>query len=359
MTRKPSPREVPPAFGLACPAPAVESECIQLGHGSGGRLSANLLSNRFLPAFANPTLAALGDGAVVRLGPEEIVLSTDSFVVSPLEFPGGNIGDLAVNGTVNDLAMMGGEPKFLTAGFILEEGLPFSLLDRILSSMARAAQGAGVLVVAGDTKVVERGKADGMFINTTGIGALVPNFRPAPSLGRPGDAVLVSGPLGRHGITVLAARQELGLTVDMVSDTASLHILVSALRHAVGEAVHVLRDPTRGGLASTLNEIAVASGVGIDLVESDIPVPMPVRGACELLGLDPLYVANEGVLVAIVEGQAADRALEALRQDPLGREAAIIGRIVADHPGMVSIRTSLGVARVVDLLPGDQLPRIC
>lgn len=359
MSRKPASGELDTGYSPTCPTPSVNAECVQLGHGSGGKLSARLLAERFLPAFSNPALEALGDGTVVRLVQREIVLSTDSFVVSPLEFPGGNIGDLAVNGTVNDLAMMGGEPKFLTAGFILEEGLSFSLLDRILSSMAQAARSAGVLIVAGDTKVVERGKADGMFINTTGVGEHLSDFRPASFLAKPGDVVLVSGALGRHGITVLAARQELGLSVDLSSDTAALHGLVSDLRQAVGKAVHVLRDPTRGGLASTLNEIAVASRVGMELSEREIPIPGPVRGACELLGLDPLYVANEGVLVAIVEEQAAERALEAMRGHPLGRDAAQIGQVVADHSGMVAMRTLLGVARVVDLLPGDQLPRIC
>ena len=345
--------------GSACPSPANRGGRIQLGHGSGGRLSAELLNDHFLPAFDNPVLRTLGDGAVIPVTGSEIVLSTDTFVVSPLEFPGGTIGDLAVNGTVNDLAMMGADPLYLTAGFILEEGLSLALLDRVLASMARAAREVGIRVVAGDTKVVERGKADGLFINTTGLGLLQPGFRPGPGQARPGDVVLVSGSLGRHGITILAARRELGLEVELESDTAPLADLVSALREGVGNAVHVLRDPTRGGLASTLNEIASASRVGIELVEEAIPLPAQVRGACELLGLDPLYVANEGVLVAILEPALADHALRALRAHPLGREAEAVGQVVDQHPGMVTLRTGLGTRRVVDLLPGDQLPRIC
>ncbi|MFC1574605.1 hydrogenase expression/formation protein HypE, partial [Gemmatimonadota bacterium] len=318
-----------------------------------------LLRDHFLPAFRNRILEGLGDGSVVPLEGTEMVVSTDSFVVAPLEFPGGDIGDLAVNGTVNDLAMMGAEPKYLTTAFILEEGLSFRLLDRVLESMARAARAAGVLVVAGDTKVVERGKADGMFINTTGMGRVQPGFRPGPRQAEPGDAVLVSGPLGRHGITVLAAREELDIRVDLQSDTAPLHGLVTALREGVGSAVHVLRDPTRGGLASALNEVAAASGVGMELDEAAIPIPGPVQGVCELLGLDPLYVANEGILVAVVSRAEAEKALRVLRGHPLGREAALIGEVTAAHRGMVVIRTPLGGTRVVDLLPGDQLPRIC
>ncbi|MCJ7629509.1 MAG: hydrogenase expression/formation protein HypE [Longimicrobiales bacterium] len=359
MTKRTNPEGAGFAQGPTCPTPEPETERIQLGHGSGGRMSRDLLRDRFLPAFRNQILEGLGDGSVVPLEGGEIVVSTDSFVVAPLEFPGGNIGDLAVNGTINDLAMMGAEPRYLTAGFILEEGLPFQLLDRVLESMAQAARAAGVLVVAGDTKVVERGKADGLYINTTGIGRVLPDFRPGPHRAEPGDAVLVSGPLGRHGITVLAARGELELRVDLESDTAPLHGLVAALREGAGSAVHVLRDPTRGGLASTLNEVATASGVGIEVDETTLPIPGPVQGACELLGLDPLYVANEGLLVAVVAGERAGRVLEILRGHPLGRGAAVIGRVTSDHRGMVVMRTPLGGTRVVDLLPGDQLPRIC
>lgn len=345
--------------GLSCPSPHRHTERIQLGHGSGGRMSAELLEGRFLPAFPGEILRRLGDGAVIPLGTEEIVVSTDTFVVSPLEFPGGTIGDLAVNGTVNDVAMMGAVPRYLSAGFILEEGLPFRRLDRILESMSEAARVAGVTLVAGDTKVVERGKADGLFVNTTGIGEPREDLRPTPSRARPGDAVLVSGPLGRHGMAVLSARKELGLTVDVESDTAPLTPLVDLLAEAGGDAVHVLRDPTRGGLASTVNEIAAASGVGMVLEEDALPVPEPVRATCEVLGLDPSYVASEGVLVAVVAGDAADDCLRALRRHELGREAVRVGTVTGEDPGLVVIRTGLGGARVMDLLPGDQLPRIC
>ena len=345
--------------GPACPAPQPPGNRIQLGHGSGGRLSADLLRRRFLPAFDNEILDRMEDGALLPLRGEEIVVSTDSFVVSPLEFPGGNIGDLAVNGTVNDLAMMGATPRFLTAGFILEEGLPFEVLDRVLEAMARAVREAGVVLVAGDTKVVEGGKADGMFINTTGLGTLAPGIRPTPARIEPGDAVLVSGPLGCHGITILAAREELDLEVELESDTAPLHDLVRTLREAVGNGVRALRDPTRGGLASTLNEMAAASRTGILLWDGTLPIPAPVEGACELLGLDPLYVANEGVLVAVVAPEAAEAALDALRSHPLGRHAAVVGVTTREHPGLVTLKTALGGSRIVDLLPGDQLPRIC
>lgn len=348
---------------LTCALSHPEGERVQLGHGSGGRLSAALFRDRFLPHFRNPELERLGDGAVLHLSNgrgsgTEVVFSTDTFVVSPLEFPGGNIGSLAVHGTVNDLAMMGGTPQFLSAGFVLEEGLPFDLLDRIVESMGEAAREAGVVLVTGDTKVVERGKADGLYVNTTGIGVVSPEFRPAPDRAREGDAVLVSGPIGRHGMAIMAAREDLGLRTTIESDSASLFPLVTRLRDALGDEVRVLRDATRGGVASALNEIAAASGVGISL-GADIPIPPAVHAACEMLGLDPLYVANEGVLVVLVPSERAAEARDALRGHPLGREAAIIGRAVGEHPGMVVMRTGLGGSRIVDLLPGDQLPRIC
>jgi hydrogenase expression/formation protein HypE len=348
-----------PAFVHACPSPLPEQERVQLGHGSGGRMSATLLKERFLPAFPGEALRELGDGATLALRAGEIVVSTDSFVVTPLEFPGGNIGDLAVNGTVNDVAMMGAVPRYLCAGFILEEGLSFEVLDRIVASMSAAAAAAGVVLVAGDTKVVERGKADGMFINTTGIGELRDGFRPGPRQARPGDAILVSGPVGRHGMAIMAAREGLDFQLEIGSDTASLLGLVASLREAAGEDVHVLRDPTRGGLASALNEIAQASGVGVVLEDGGIPIPGPVAAACEVLGLDPLYVANEGILVAFVAERAADAALAAMRADPLGHEAVRVGTVTGEHPGLVVLRTGVGGTRIVDLLPGDQLPRIC
>ncbi len=347
------------ADGPVCPVPLGEGERVQLGHGSGGKMSATLLRERFLPAFPGEILRRLGDGAVLPSGAGDLVVSTDGFVVTPLEFPGGNIGDLAVNGTVNDVAMMGAVPRYLCAGFILEEGLPFAVLDRVLAAMSAAAEASGVTLVAGDTKVVERGKADGLFITTTGIGELREGFRPAPHRAAPGDAVLVSGPVGRHGMAVLAAREGLDFQVEVESDTVSLIPLVEVLRGAVGDAVHVLRDPTRGGVASALNEIAQASGVGIVLEEAAIPLPKPVRAACEVLGLDPLYVANEGILVAMVESGSAGAALAALRDHPLGAEAVRIGEVATEPRGLVVMRTGLGGTRVVDLLPGDQLPRIC
>jgi hydrogenase expression/formation protein HypE len=348
-----------PANGPACPVPRASFAQVQLGHGSGGKLGAALLRERFLPRFDNPALAELGDGAVLEALDGRIVVSTDTFVVSPLEFPGGNIGTLAVHGTVNDLAMMGAVPRCLTAGFVLEEGLPFDLLDRVLDAMSEAARAAGVPVVTGDTKVVERGKADGMFVNTTGIGVLRADFRPVPRGGRPGDAVLVSGPIGRHGMAVMAAREGLQLQSTITSDTAALPPLVELLRARVGAAVHALRDPTRGGVATALTELAQAAGVGVELDDHALPVPEPVAAACTVLGLDPLYVANEGILLALVAPEAAAEALAALRSHPLGAEATRIGSVVAGHRGLVILKTRMGGSRIVDMLPGDQLPRIC
>lgn len=347
------------ANGPACPAPLATQDRVQLGHGSGGRMSAALMREYFMPAFDNHYLRLLGDAAVVPVSGARLVMSTDTFVVNPLEFPGGDIGVLAVHGTVNDVAMMGATPKYLSAGFILEEGLPLETLERVIRSMAAAARAAGVPIVTGDTKVVERGKADGMFINTTGVGFAESDFGPSPTRAREGDRVIVSGPIGRHGIAIMAARGQLDFEAEVTSDTAALHVAVRALRDVAGDAVHVLRDPTRGGVASTLNEIAAASRVGIALEEGHVVVPDAVAAACEMLGLDPLYVANEGVLVAVVDASAADRAVAALRELPACREAAVVGRVVAAHPGMVTMRTALGSTRVVDMLPGDQLPRIC
>ena len=346
-------------YGVSCPVSRATDDQVVLGHGSGGKLSAALFRDRFLPYFHNDTLAELADAAVVGMDAASVALSTDSFVVNPIEFPGGNIGTLAVHGTLNDLAMMGARPMFLTAGFILEEGLRIEILDRVVRAMADSAREAGVAIVAGDTKVVERGKADGLYINTTGLGAIDEAFRPAPSRAASGDAILVSGPIGAHGMAIMAAREGIGFESDLRSDTACLYPLVAQLRDAVGDAVHVLRDPTRGGLASSLNEIAAASRVGILLTEEALPVPPDVAAACEMLGLDPMYVANEGVMVAFVDGSRGDEALRALRAHPLGANARIIGRVVAEHPAIVAMRTAIGGTRVVDMLPGDQLPRIC
>ncbi len=343
---------------LSCPLPLEATDRVQLGHGSGGTLSAQLVARRFLPHFDNPTLSQLGDAAVVGVAGGELAISTDSFVVHPLEFPGGNIGSLAVHGTLNDVAMMGARSVCLTAGFVLEEGLSLAVLDRVIAAMAQAAREAGVPIVAGDTKVVERGKADGMYISTTGVGVIDPVFRPAPARAHVGDAILVSAPIARHGMAIMAAREGLSFQSAITSDSACLAPLVDALR-SVGSDVHVLRDATRGGVASALNEIALASDVGLEIDETAIPVPGDVRAACEMLGLDPLYVANEGVMVAFVAEGQADAALRALRSHPLGAEAAQLGRVVAAHPRLVALRTALGGTRVVDLLPGDQLPRIC
>jgi hydrogenase expression/formation protein HypE len=344
---------------LVCPTPLVTIDRVQLGHGSGGKMSTALVRERFLPLFRNEILEPLGDAAIVDVAGQSLAISTDTFVVQPLEFPGGNIGSLAVHGTVNDLAMMGAEPRWLSAGFVLEEGLALDVLDRVVRAMAEAAKSAGVLLVTGDTKVVERGKADGIFINTTGVGVRPADFAPAPARAQPGDAVIVSGPIGRHGIAIMTARAGLTFEAEVTSDSAALTPLVNALRERVGDAVHTLRDPTRGGMASALNEIAAAAGLGIVLDEMVLPVPAPVAAACEMLGFDPLYVANEGVLVAFVADAHADEAVKALRSHPLGRAATRIGRCVCEHPGLVVLNTGIGGTRVVDMLPGDQLPRIC
>jgi hydrogenase expression/formation protein HypE len=344
---------------LACPVPVAGHDRIVLGHGSGGKLSAALLREHFLPHFDNYVLRRLGDAGVVSPYGVGLAMSTDTFVVSPLEFAGGNIGTLAVNGTVNDLAMMGARPYYMTAGFVLEEGLPLEVLDRVIDAMAGATRQAGVTLIAGDTKVVERGKGDGLFINTTGLGLVDEDFRPEPQLATPGDAVIVSGPIGVHGMAIMAAREGIAFETELASDTANLYPLVELLRTATEDEVHVLRDPTRGGAASALNEIAASSHTGIEIDERSLLIPDAVAGACEMLGLDPLYVANEGIFLAFLPERLADLAVEALRQHPLGRQARRIGRVVAEHPSLVVMRTAIGASRIVDLLPGDQLPRIC
>ena len=345
--------------GFACPMPLTDAERIQLGHGSGGAMSAALLRERFLPHFHNPALDQLSDAAVVGIGASRIAVSTDTFVVSPLEFPGGNIGSLAVHGTLNDLAMMGARPVHLAAGFVLEEGLPLEVLDRVLAAMGAAVKDAGIQLVTGDTKVVERGKADGLFINTTGLGLCDPDYAPAPGAAKPGDAIIVSGPIGRHGIAIMSLREGLGFDAEVASDCATLWPLVERLGAVLGRELHVLRDPTRGGVASALNEIAAASNVGMRLEEAALPIPEPVAAACDMLGLDPLYVANEGILLAIVAPHETDVALAALRAHPLGAEARVIGRVTEQHRRLVVLDTPVGGSRIVDLLPGDQLPRIC
>jgi len=352
------PDDPKPLESLICPAPLPAGDKILLGHGSGGRLSAALLREIFLPAFHNPALAQLNDQAIVNVEGVRLAFTTDSFVVKPLFFPGGDIGSLAVFGTVNDLAMGGAEPLFLSAGFIIEEGLPLETLRRVVTSLRAAAQSAGVEVVTGDTKVVEKGKGDGLFINTSGIGRVPAGVNLSADQARPGDSVLLSGTLGDHGIAILSQREGLEFETPIASDVAPLHSLVAAMLGAT-QSIRCLRDPTRGGLSSTLNEFAAQSRVGIVIEESAIPIREEVKGACELLGLDPLYVANEGKLVAVVAAEEADRLLGAMRGHPLGTNTRIIGKVVEAHPGVVTMRTCLGTSRIVDMLAGDQLPRIC
>lgn len=343
---------------LSCPSLLPAQERVLLGHGSGGRLSTELLQRVFLPAFANPAFNSLNDQALLAIDGVRLAFTTDSFVVKPLFFPGGDIGSLAVNGTINDLAVGGAEPLYLSIAFILEEGLEIETLQRVVASVRRAAHKANVQVVTGDTKVVEKGKGDGLFINTSGIGRVPAGINLSADQARPGDAVILSGPIGDHGIAILSQREGLQFESPVVSDCAALHTLTAAILKA-GGAVRCMRDPTRGGLSSALNEIAAQSRVGVELEEPAISVQEAVRGACELLGLDPLYVANEGKLVAIVDARGADQILAAMRAHPLGARASIIGRVTNSNPGLVTIRTSLGTSRIVDLLSGDQLPRIC
>jgi len=343
---------------FACPAPLPAQDKVLLGHGSGGRLSAELLQKVFLPALQNPFLNTLNDQALVGVDGVRLAFTTDSFVVKPLFYPGGDIGSLAVNGTINDLAVGGAEPFYLSAAFILEEGLPLETLRQVVASLGRAAQEAGVAIVTGDTKVVEKGKGDGLFINTSGIGRVLPGISLSADQARPGDAILLSGPIGDHGIAILSQREGLEFESPIVSDCAPLHRLVAAMLEA-SPAIRCMRDPTRGGLSSALNEIAAESRVGMELEESAIPIQEAVRGACELLGLDPLYVANEGKLVAIVDPRQAERILAAMHAHPLGQQARLIGRVTESDPGLVFMRTSLGTKRIVDMLSGDQLPRIC
>ena len=343
---------------LSCPVPRTDADRVLLGHGSGGRLSAELLKSVFLPALGNEILGALEDQATVQIGGSRLAFTTDSFVVRPLFFPGGDIGKLAVNGTINDLAVGGARPLFLSAAFILEEGLPLADLRRVVGSMRAACAEAGVSVVAGDTKVVDRGKCDGMFVTTAGIGIVPDGVVLSIRNARPGDRVLVSGTIGDHGIAVMSVRENLEFETVLESDTAPLHDLTRTMLGAC-PTIRCMRDPTRGGLASALNELATASKVGVKLTEAAIPLRPEVRAACELLGLDPLYVACEGRLVTVVPPADADQLLATMRAHPLGRDAAIGGEVVSDHAGAVTLRTPIGGERIVPLLAGDQLPRIC
>jgi hydrogenase expression/formation protein HypE len=343
---------------FACPVPLGSNGAVLLGHGSGGKLSADLVRDVFLPAFGNPELARLNDQAIVRVGDSRIAITTDSFVIKPLFFPGGDIGSLAVHGTVNDLAVGGAQPLFLTAAFIIEEGFAMDELRRVVQSMQRAAKAAGVQIVTGDTKVVEKGKGDGLFINTAGIGLVPAGVDLSADRAMPGDRVLLSGSIGDHGIAILAQREGLEFESAIESDSAPLHGLCAEMLKA-SSGIRCMRDLTRGGLSSALNEIAAQSKVGIELNESAIPIREEVKGACEMLGLDPLYVANEGKLIAIVASDSAGDVLAAMRDHALGRNATMAGIVSESHPGLVTMRTSLGTSRIVDMLAGDQLPRIC
>jgi len=336
----------------------MESGLVQLDQGSGGRAMHELIEGLFMTAFSNPLLLERNDSAVFEIPAGRIAMTTDSYVVDPIFFPGGNIGSLAVHGTVNDLAMRGAKPLYITAGFILEEGFEFDGLRRIVHSMAEAAREAGVEIIAGDTKVVPRGKADKVFINTSGVGVVPPGLDIGGQNARPGDAVLVNGTIGDHGMAVLCKREGLALENEIESDAASLNGLVDRMLEAF-PGIHVLRDPTRGGVATTLNEIAEQSGAGIRLFEEAIPVREDVAGACEILGLDPLYVANEGKVLVLVPGEGADRVLAAMQSHPLGRNSCRIGEVVLDNPGRVFLQTRIGGHRLVDMLRGEQLPRIC
>ncbi|MFG3052500.1 hydrogenase expression/formation protein HypE [Kitasatospora sp. NPDC048239] len=350
--------EAPDFSGWSCPLPLRDYPRVVMGHGGGGAMSAELVENVFVPAFGNRILAGLGDSAVLTLGGARLAFSTDSYVVRPLFFPGGSIGDLAVNGTVNDLAMSGARAAYLSCGFILEEGVETAVLGRVAQAVGRAAKAAGVQIATGDTKVVEAGHGDGIYLNTAGIGIVPDGVDIRPQRAEPGDVVIVSGNIGLHGVAIMSVREGLEFGVEIESDCAPLGGLVEAML-AVTPDLHVLRDPTRGGLAAALNEIAAAAGVGVVVQERRVPIPDQVANACAILGLDPMYVANEGKLVAFVPRDAAEEVLAAMRAHPMGAGAAVIGECVADHPGMVVARTPLGGTRVVDLPLGEQLPRIC
>jgi hydrogenase expression/formation protein HypE len=343
----------------SCPLPLADYPTIVMGHGGGGKLGNELVEHLFLPAFRNPALENLGDAAVLDLGSGRVAMSTDSFVVQPLFFPGGSIGELAVNGTVNDLAVSGADPKYLSASFILEEGFEIAQLAAIVNSMARAAVAAGVKIVTGDTKVVERGHGDGCYINTAGVGVMREGIVVGPHRAQVGDAVIVSGTMGDHGMAIMSVREGLEFESQIRSDCAALNGMIADVLVVTGGAMHAMRDPTRGGLASTLNEIAAASDVGVAIDEAKVPVRVEVQSACELLGLDPVYVANEGKAVFFVAPEAADRVLDVLKAHPLGRDAARIGTVTAEHKRRLVARTAMGSNRVIAPMIGEQLPRIC
>ncbi|OGU60744.1 MAG: hydrogenase expression/formation protein HypE [Ignavibacteria bacterium RBG_13_36_8] len=345
-------------FNFNCPIPISDYDKIMLGHGSGGKLSADLIEKIFLPAFKNKFLDQLGDQAVVEINGTKIAFTTDSYVVDPIFFPGGNIGELAVNGTVNDLAVGGATPLFISAGLIIEEGFPLKELCLIVESMKEAAEKAGVVIVTGDTKVVEKGKGDKIFINTSGIGIVEKEIEISPKKVKAGDKIILSGPIGLHGIAILSKREGLEFEVELESDTRPLNHLVQDMLNA-SKNIKWMRDPTRGGLSSTLNELAKSTKLGIEIDEPKIPIPESVKAACEMLGLDPLYVANEGNLVAVVSSNEAEKILTAMKNNSAGRNSTIIGEVVTDHNGIVLMKTVIGGKRVVDMLAGEQLPRIC
>jgi hydrogenase expression/formation protein HypE len=353
-----NPELVPSALSAACPVPISNYPEIVLAHGSGGKLTQDLIQKIVLPQFRNDLLEPLHDGAVFSVKGVSLAFSTDSFVISPIFFPGGDIGKLAVHGTVNDLAMCGARPLYLSAGFILEEGTSMEDFWRVVSSMREAAAEAGVMLVTGDTKVVDRGKADKIFINTSGIGLVPEGVNISPQRAQVGDQVIVSGEIAVHGMAIMSVREGLEFETQIASDTAPLNRLVETILAATSN-VHVLRDPTRGGVTSALSEIAQTARLGIKLDEASIPISEEVKGACEILGLDPLYVANEGKLLAVVASDVAEIVLRVMRAHPLGAKAAIIGEVVEDHPGFVTMKTRVGGTRVVDMLTGEQLPRIC
>ncbi len=348
----------PEVSGFHCPIPIEQYPNILLAHGGGGKLTQQLIEKLFLPLFANPMLESRHDGALLNLEGSRVAFTTDSYVVKPLFFPGGDIGTLAINGTVNDLAMCGARPLYLSAGFILEEGLPMATLLRVTESMQQAAQAAGVQLVTGDTKVVDRGKGDAIFINTAGIGLLQSDVSIGPANVGPDDVLLISGDIGRHGIAIMAAREGLEFESAIESDCAPLADLVMSLLNAAIE-IHCMRDLTRGGLASALVEIAEAAGRHIRIEDQSIPVREDVRGACEILGFDPIYVANEGRFVCFVAPASAERALKLMRSHPLGAGSGVIGRVAQGTPGLVTMKSRIGATRIVDMITGEQLPRIC
>ncbi|TAK56716.1 MAG: hydrogenase expression/formation protein HypE [Bacteroidetes bacterium] len=344
--------------GATCPIPISQYPNILLAHGGGGTLTHQLIEKMLLPEFRNQLLEPLHDGAILSVNGMKLAFSTDSYVVNPIFFPGGNIGELAINGTVNDLAMCGATPLFLSAAFIIEEGFSMEELWKVVRAMHTASLHAGVQLVTGDTKVVERGKGDHIFITTSGIGVIQSEVNINPRRASVGDNIIINGPIGSHGIAIMSVREGLEFTSPVISDTAPLNGLVTSML-TVCRDIHVMRDPTRGGVASALNEIAASANVGIMIDENSIPVPPEVRGACEILGLDPLYIANEGKLLAFIPPEHAENVLKAMRQHPLGKESVIIGEVVSTHPGLVVMKSRIGGTRIVDMISGEQLPRIC